>query len=60
MLRIVLFLATNLAILVVFGVVMNLIMPAFGLDPSGYQGLLIFAALFGLAVRSSHCFYRNG
>lgn len=47
MLRIVLFLATNLAILVVFGVVMNLIMPAFGLDPSGYQGLLIFAALFG-------------
>lgn len=47
MLRIVLFLATNLAILLVFGVVMNLVMPAFGVDPSGYQGLLVFAALFG-------------
>ncbi|WP_411368967.1 protease HtpX [Pseudidiomarina salilacus] len=45
--RIVLFLATNLAILVVLGVVMNLVMPAFGLDPSSYTGLFVFAAVFG-------------
>ncbi|MFC0444790.1 protease HtpX [Pseudidiomarina halophila] len=45
--RIALFLATNLAILVVLGVVMNLVMPAMGMDPSSYTGLFIFAALFG-------------
>lgn len=45
--RIVLFLATNLAILLVLGVVMNVVMPAFGVDTSGYTGLLIFAAMFG-------------
>ncbi len=47
MLRIVLFLATNLAILLVLGLVMNLLLPAFGIDPSGYGGLLLFAAAFG-------------
>ena len=47
MLRIVLFLATNLAILLVLSVVMNLILPAFGVEPNQYQSLFIFAALFG-------------
>ncbi|OZB06514.1 MAG: zinc metalloprotease HtpX [Idiomarina sp. 34-48-12] len=47
MLRIALFLATNLAILLVLGVVMNLVLPAMGVEPSQYQGLFIFAALFG-------------
>jgi len=47
MLRIVLFLATNLAILLVLGVVMNLVLPALGVEPTQYQGLFIFAALFG-------------
>lgn len=47
MLRIVLFLATNLAILLVLSVVMNILMPAFGVEPGQYQGLFIFAALFG-------------
>ncbi|RUO79393.1 protease HtpX [Pseudidiomarina taiwanensis] len=47
MLRIGLFLVTNLAILVVFGVVMNLILPALGVAPNQYQTLLVFAALFG-------------
>ena len=47
MLRIALFLATNLAILLVLGVVMNVLMPALGVDTSGYSGLLIFAAVFG-------------
>lgn len=47
MLRIGLFLATNLAILLVLGVVMNLVLPALGIEPSQYQSLFIFAALFG-------------
>lgn len=47
MLRIALFLATNLAILVVLGIVMNVVMPAFGVQPSQYQSLFIFAAVFG-------------
>lgn len=47
MLRIALFLATNLAILLVLGVVMNLVLPAMGVEPTQYQGLFIFAALFG-------------
>ncbi|RUO60337.1 protease HtpX [Pseudidiomarina insulisalsae] len=45
--RIVLFLATNLAILLVLSVVMSLVLPAFGVDPSSYSGLLVFAAVFG-------------
>lgn len=47
MLRIALFLATNLAIILVLSVVMSVVMPALGVDTSGYMGLLIFAALFG-------------
>ncbi|PHR66967.1 protease HtpX [Pseudidiomarina marina] len=47
MFRIALFLATNLAILLVLGVVMNLVLPALGVEPTQYQGLFIFAALFG-------------
>ena len=45
--RIVLFLATNLAILLVLSVVMSIVLPAFGVDPSSYAGLLVFAAIFG-------------
>jgi heat shock protein HtpX len=47
MLRIVLFLATNLAIILVLSIVMSVVMPALGVDTSGYMGLLVFAALFG-------------
>lgn len=47
MLRIALFLATNLAIILVLSIVMSVVMPALGVDTSGYMGLLIFAALFG-------------
>lgn len=47
MLRIGLFLATNLAILVVLGIVMNIVLPAFGVQPSQYQSLFVFAAVFG-------------
>ena len=44
MMRIVLYLATNLAILVLLGIVMSLL----GLDTGSTTGLLIFAALFGM------------
>lgn len=47
MLRIGLFLATNLAILIVLGIVMNIVLPAFGVQPSQYQSLFVFAAVFG-------------
>ncbi|MCL4409008.1 MAG: protease HtpX [Gammaproteobacteria bacterium] len=45
--RVVLFLATNLAIIVVLSIVLNILMAVFGVDFGSYQGLLIFAALFG-------------
>ena len=44
MLRIVLFLATNLAILVLLGIVMSL----FGVDTRSTSGLLVMAAMFGM------------
>lgn len=44
MLRIVLFLATNLAILVLLGIVMSI----FGLDSRSTSGLLVLAAVFGM------------
>ncbi|MBM9514647.1 protease HtpX [Desulfogranum marinum] len=44
MLRIILFLATNLAILVLLGIVMSI----FGIDSRSTSGLLLIAALFGM------------
>lgn len=46
MMRIALFLLTNLAVMVVFGLVLSLT----GIQSSSVQGLLIMALLFGLAV----------
>ena len=46
--RIVLFLSTNLAILLVLGVVLNLVFAHFGLSRSGMSGLLVMATLFGM------------
>ncbi|RUO21692.1 protease HtpX [Aliidiomarina haloalkalitolerans] len=45
--RVVLFLATNLAVIVVLSIVLNILMAVFGIDFGSYQGLLVFAALFG-------------
>lgn len=45
--RIALFLATNLAILLVVSVVFNVVVAATGIDAQGSVGLLIFCALFG-------------
>ncbi|WP_392566860.1 protease HtpX [Utexia brackfieldae] len=45
MLRIGLFLLTNLAVMFIFGIVLSL----FGIDSQSFTGLLIFAAIFGFA-----------
>lgn len=47
MLRLVLFLATNLAIVVVLGVFLNIILPMFGIRLGDTGGLLFFAMVFG-------------
>jgi len=45
--RIALFLATNLAVLVLLGIVMNVILPMLGIRLGNTGGLLVMAALFG-------------
>ena len=44
-----LFLATNFAVLVLFGIVLNVVLPMFGirLDQAGNTGLLVMAVVFG-------------
>jgi heat shock protein HtpX len=46
--RVALFVATNLAILLVLGVVLNFLMPVLGLDTASNSGLLFFCAVFGM------------
>lgn len=46
--RIFLFVATNLAILFVLGIVLSILMPMLGLDQSSYGGLLVMCAVFGM------------
>ncbi|MCB1671867.1 MAG: protease HtpX [Gammaproteobacteria bacterium] len=46
--RIFLFVATNLAVLMVLGIVLSILMPALGLDQSSYSGLLVICAVFGM------------
>jgi heat shock protein HtpX len=45
--RVLLFIATNLAVVLVLSVVMNLAFAFFGIDRSGMAGMLLFAAIFG-------------
>ncbi|MBU2115723.1 MAG: zinc metalloprotease HtpX, partial [Gammaproteobacteria bacterium] len=44
--RIVLFLITNLAVILVLSVVLNIVFSVLGIDRSGIGGLLVFAAVF--------------
>lgn len=46
--RVFLFVATNLAILIVLGIVLSIVMPILGLDQSSYGGLLFICAVFGM------------
>ncbi len=45
--RIALFLLTNLAVMIVFSIVLNIIYSVTGMDPRGSSGILVMAALFG-------------
>uniref|UniRef100_UPI004048C99C protease HtpX n=1 Tax=Rheinheimera sp. TaxID=1869214 RepID=UPI004048C99C len=45
--RIVLFLITNLAVIFVLSIVLNIVFRVLGIDRSGIGGLLVFAAVFG-------------
>nr|WP_268907489.1 hypothetical protein [Desulfomarina profundi] len=47
MLRIILFLATNMAILVLLGIVMSVL----GIDSRSTSGLLVMAGMFGMGGR---------
>ncbi len=46
--RIFLFIVTNLAVVAVLGVVLNLILPVLGVSPRGTTGLLVIALVFGM------------
>jgi heat shock protein HtpX len=45
--RVFLFLVTNLAVVLVLGVVLNIVFAAFGIDNRSITGLLVFSAVFG-------------
>ncbi|KKO50457.1 heat shock protein HtpX [Arsukibacterium sp. MJ3] len=45
--RVLLFLATNLAVILVLSIVLNIVFSFFGIDHSSISGLLVFAAIFG-------------
>lgn len=46
--RILLFVLTNLAVMLVLGIVLSILMPALGLDSSSNAGLLVISAVFGM------------
>ena len=46
--RVVLFIATNLAILFVLGIVLSILMPVLGLNSASNSGLLLMCAVFGM------------
>lgn len=46
--RVFLFVATNLAILIVLGIVLSILMPVLGLDQGSNAGLLFICAVFGM------------
>ncbi|MBT1063659.1 protease HtpX [Bowmanella sp. Y26] len=45
--RVLLFVATNLAVVLVLSIVMNLVFSFLNIDPRGMGGLLVFASIFG-------------
>lgn len=46
--RVLLFVATNMAILIVLGIVLSILMPVLGLDQASNSGLLFMCAVFGM------------
>ena len=46
--RVLLFIATNLAVMLILSIVLSILMPALGLSASSNAGLLLFSAVFGM------------
>lgn len=46
--RVGLFLLTNLLVIVTVGIIMNIIMPMFGIQVQGWMGLAVFCGVFGM------------
>ena len=46
--RVLLFIATNLAVMLILSIVLSVLMPALGLSASSNAGLLLFSAVFGM------------
>ena len=46
--RVLLFLATNFAILIVLGIVLSIVLPALGINDQSTAGLLVISAVFGM------------
>ena len=46
--RIILFILTNLAVMLVLSIVLAILMPALGLDSSSNMGLLVISGVFGM------------
>ena len=46
--RVLLFVATNFAILIVLGIVLSILMPLLGIDSQSNAGLMLFCAVFGM------------
>ncbi|MCW8879527.1 MAG: protease HtpX [Kangiellaceae bacterium] len=45
--RVLLFVGTNIAVIIVLSIVLSILGPAFGIQQGSYGGLLLFAAVFG-------------
>jgi len=46
--RVGLFLLINFLVVLTLGIILSIVLPMLGIDPSGYFGLLIFCAIFGM------------
>ncbi len=45
--RVILFLITNLAVMLVLGIVLSILMSVFGISSRSYTGIMVIAAVFG-------------
>ena len=58
--RIMLFLATNLAVVLVLSVVLNIVYATTGMQPGSLSGLLVMAAIFGFGGALISLMMSNG
>ena len=53
--RVLLFIATNLAVMLILSIVLSILMPALGLSSSSNAGLLLFSAVFAWVGHLFRC-----